>query len=58
MLPCGEALDLVRSGDELVVVLADAMRAHGEILRCCNLLHRDIPKQTALARRTPGSAPF
>ncbi|KAI8318298.1 hypothetical protein GQ54DRAFT_250049, partial [Martensiomyces pterosporus] len=54
MSPCGETLDSVRSAGELIVVLADAMCEHGEILRRCNLLHCDIPKQTALARRTPG----
>ncbi|KAI8318807.1 hypothetical protein GQ54DRAFT_266438 [Martensiomyces pterosporus] len=58
MLPCGETLDSVRSAGELVVVLADAIGARGEILRRCNLLHRDIPKQTALVRRTPGRGPF
>ncbi|KAI8318635.1 hypothetical protein GQ54DRAFT_300087 [Martensiomyces pterosporus] len=49
MSPCGVTLDSVRSADELIVVLADAMRAHGEILRRCNLLHRDISTNNILA---------
>ncbi|KAI8319700.1 hypothetical protein GQ54DRAFT_299161, partial [Martensiomyces pterosporus] len=53
MSPCGETLDSVRSADELIVVLADAMRAHGEILRRCNLLHRDISTNNILVIRSP-----
>ncbi|KAI8317809.1 hypothetical protein GQ54DRAFT_247849, partial [Martensiomyces pterosporus] len=51
--PCGETLDSVRSADELIVVLADAMRAHGEILRRCSLLHRDISTNTIMVVRSP-----
>ncbi|KAI8319216.1 hypothetical protein GQ54DRAFT_299525, partial [Martensiomyces pterosporus] len=53
MSPCGETLDSVRSADELIVVLADAMRAHGEIMRRCNLLHRDISTNNILVVRSP-----
>ncbi|KAJ2347301.1 hypothetical protein GGH92_003252 [Coemansia sp. RSA 2673] len=46
-----EPLSSVKSADELIVVLADTMRAHSWILENCSLLHRDISANNIMVER-------
>ncbi|KAJ1812064.1 hypothetical protein LPJ56_005615, partial [Coemansia sp. RSA 2599] len=55
MGPIGEPLRMVRSVDELIVVVADAMEAHNAILERCGILHRDISTNNILINRSQGS---
>ncbi|ORX64931.1 hypothetical protein DL89DRAFT_296772 [Linderina pennispora] len=54
MSPIGEPLETVESVHELIVVLGDAMRCHSEVLRRCNILHRDISNNNILVVREEG----
>ncbi|KAJ2555748.1 hypothetical protein EV175_002189 [Coemansia sp. RSA 1933] len=51
MSPCGENLKAVRNENEFAAVLADAMRCHNEVLKECQLLHRDISSNNILVVR-------
>ncbi|KAJ2847473.1 hypothetical protein IWW36_003841 [Coemansia brasiliensis] len=51
LTPAGMPLQQVRSVDELIIVIHDAMRAHTAILRECRLLHRDISVNNVLFSR-------
>ncbi|ORX69544.1 hypothetical protein DL89DRAFT_162648 [Linderina pennispora] len=57
MSPIGEPLETVDSVHELIVVLGDAMRCHTEVLRRCNILHRDISNNNILVVREEGKPP-
>ncbi|ORX71442.1 hypothetical protein DL89DRAFT_313708 [Linderina pennispora] len=57
MSPVGEPLETVESVHELIVVLGDAMRCHTEVLRRCNILHRDISNNNILVVREEGKQP-
>ncbi|KAJ2826045.1 hypothetical protein GGI24_003005 [Coemansia furcata] len=46
-----EPLKTVKTADELIVVLFDAMRAHSWILENCGLLHRDISPNNIMVGR-------
>ncbi|KAJ2811398.1 hypothetical protein H4S07_002092 [Coemansia furcata] len=49
--PLCEPLDSVQNPDELIIVLADAMRAHQWMRTECNLLHRDISSNNIMVGR-------
>ncbi|KAJ1718297.1 hypothetical protein LPJ61_006710, partial [Coemansia biformis] len=51
MSPIGESLEHVRSEDELIIAVCDAMEAHAAIHRECKILHRDISINNILLRR-------
>ncbi|KAJ2594967.1 hypothetical protein H4R99_005545 [Coemansia sp. RSA 1722] len=51
MEPVGLSIRKVRSVDELIVVAADVMKAHQEILRRCDILHRDLSLYNMLMTR-------
>ncbi|ORX71362.1 hypothetical protein DL89DRAFT_313552 [Linderina pennispora] len=57
MSPIGEPLETVESVHELIVVLGDAMRCHTEVLRRCNILHRDNSNNNVLVVREEGKQP-
>ncbi|ORX66520.1 hypothetical protein DL89DRAFT_64546 [Linderina pennispora] len=57
MSPIGEPLETVESVHELIVVLGDALRCHSEVLRRCNILHRDISNNNILVVREEGKQP-
>ncbi|KAJ2467050.1 hypothetical protein GGI03_001780 [Coemansia sp. RSA 2337] len=46
-----EPLNTVKTADELIVVLSDAMRAHSWVLEHCSLLHRDISSNNIMVGR-------
>ncbi|KAJ1901362.1 hypothetical protein LPJ71_005685, partial [Coemansia sp. S17] len=46
-----EPLNTVKTADELIVVLSDAMRAHSWVLENCSLLHRDISPNNIMVVR-------
>ncbi|KAJ1809185.1 hypothetical protein LPJ75_004436, partial [Coemansia sp. RSA 2598] len=50
--PIGEPLRRLESILELVIVVADAMRAHTAILKSCRILHRDISNNNIMFYRT------
>ncbi|KAJ1947134.1 hypothetical protein GGF37_000655 [Kickxella alabastrina] len=49
--PIGMSLTYVESIPELIIVVADAMRAHRAIFKHCNILHRDISEGNILFQR-------
>ncbi|KAJ2797771.1 hypothetical protein H4R20_005069 [Coemansia guatemalensis] len=49
--PVGQPLNKLNSVYELVIVIADAMRCHAEIVSKCGVLHRDISWNNILFRR-------
>ncbi|KAJ1661549.1 hypothetical protein EV178_006546, partial [Coemansia sp. RSA 1646] len=55
MMPIGDHIRSVRSVDELIVVVADAMIVHDAIRKQCNILHRDISTNNILVGRTDGN---
>ncbi|KAJ2233270.1 hypothetical protein IWW45_004321 [Coemansia sp. RSA 485] len=57
MEPVGLSIREARSVDELIVVAADVMKAHQEILRRCDILHRDLsPYNMLMTRDSDGMA--
>ncbi|KAJ1726764.1 hypothetical protein LPJ61_004975, partial [Coemansia biformis] len=54
MSPIGQPLATLESPYELIIVLADAMRAHARLLEC-GILHRDISANNILVVRGPGN---
>ncbi|KAJ2844639.1 hypothetical protein J3B02_004909 [Coemansia erecta] len=50
--PIGEPLRRLGSIQELIIVVADAMRAHCAILEHCRILHRDISNNNVMFYRT------
>ncbi|KAJ2350033.1 hypothetical protein GGH91_000425 [Coemansia sp. RSA 2671] len=46
-----EPLSTVKTADELIIVLSDAMRAHSWVLEHCSLLHRDISPNNIMVGR-------
>ncbi|KAJ2557307.1 hypothetical protein EV175_001427 [Coemansia sp. RSA 1933] len=51
MSPVGHYLGTVKNEEELVLVLADAMVFHSDILKYCKVLHRDISVNNILVVR-------
>ncbi|PIA12459.1 hypothetical protein COEREDRAFT_84100, partial [Coemansia reversa NRRL 1564] len=51
MSPVGRSIRSVRNEEELVIVLAEAMRCHSSILNRCGVLHRDISTNNILVVR-------
>ncbi|KAJ2704883.1 hypothetical protein FB645_002916 [Coemansia sp. IMI 203386] len=51
--PIGTPLQALESEHEVVAVLADAMRAHTEVLRSGGVLHRDVSLNNVMAVRMP-----
>ncbi|PIA16833.1 hypothetical protein COEREDRAFT_7983 [Coemansia reversa NRRL 1564] len=51
MSPVGRSIKSVRNEEELVIVLAEAMRCHSSILNRCGVLHRDISTNNILVVR-------
>ncbi|KAJ2805451.1 hypothetical protein H4R20_002089 [Coemansia guatemalensis] len=51
MSPVGRSIKSVRSEEELIIVLAEAMRCHNAILNNCGVLHRDISTNNILVVR-------
>ncbi|KAJ2079393.1 hypothetical protein H4R24_003808 [Coemansia sp. RSA 988] len=50
--PVGTPLQSLRSEHDVVVVLADAMQSHAEILRHAGVLHRDVSLNNVMAVRS------
>ncbi|KAJ2755834.1 hypothetical protein GGI19_001339 [Coemansia pectinata] len=56
-----EPLNTVKTADELIIVLYDAMRAHSWVLENCSLVHRDISPNNIMRVARPertGTKPF
>ncbi|KAJ2822089.1 hypothetical protein FBU31_004695, partial [Coemansia sp. 'formosensis'] len=51
-----EPLKTVKTADELIIVLFDAMRAHSWILENCGLLHRDISPNNIMVGRNEAAS--
>ncbi|KAJ1938789.1 hypothetical protein GGF37_004667 [Kickxella alabastrina] len=51
MSPIGKPLNMLKSVPELIIVVADAMRAHRAIVEHCHILHRDVMPGNILFRR-------
>ncbi|KAJ1991638.1 hypothetical protein GGI04_005958, partial [Coemansia thaxteri] len=49
--PYVQPLESVENADELIVMLADAMRAHGWVLEKCRLFHCDISSNNIMIER-------
>ncbi|KAI7819747.1 hypothetical protein BX661DRAFT_136783, partial [Kickxella alabastrina] len=51
MSPIGKPLNMLKSVPELIIVVADTMRAHRAIVEHCHILHRDVMPGNILFRR-------
>ncbi|PIA18311.1 hypothetical protein COEREDRAFT_79807, partial [Coemansia reversa NRRL 1564] len=51
MMPVGRHIHRVQTQEELIIVLADAMRCHSSIYRHCGILHRDISENNIIVVR-------
>ncbi|KAJ2607960.1 hypothetical protein H4S08_004635 [Coemansia sp. RSA 1365] len=56
MSPVGRGLKSVNNEEELIIVLAEAMRCHNSILKDCGVLHRDISTNNILVVREDHSS--
>ncbi|KAJ2776091.1 hypothetical protein H4R18_005854 [Coemansia javaensis] len=56
MQPIAQRLRDVESVYELVIVIADAVRAHREVLAECDILHRDISENNIMFTRGEGNS--
>ncbi|KAJ2382337.1 hypothetical protein GGI05_005686, partial [Coemansia sp. RSA 2603] len=48
MSPVGHSIKTVENEEELIIVLAEAMRFHSSLVKDCNILHRDISTNNIL----------
>ncbi|KAJ2806096.1 hypothetical protein H4R20_001818 [Coemansia guatemalensis] len=56
-VPVGQPLTTLKSPFELMIVLADVMQAHANILENCQILHRDLSTNNILCVRGDNSKP-
>ncbi|PIA18300.1 hypothetical protein COEREDRAFT_13862 [Coemansia reversa NRRL 1564] len=56
-VPVGQPLTTLTSPYELMIVLADVMRTHVNILEKCNILHRDLSTNNILCVRSDKTRP-
>ncbi|KAJ2799382.1 hypothetical protein H4R20_004466, partial [Coemansia guatemalensis] len=56
-VPVGQPLTTLTSPYELMIVLADVMQAHANILENCQILHRDLSTNNILCVRGDNSKP-
>ncbi|KAJ2365266.1 hypothetical protein IW150_006258, partial [Coemansia sp. RSA 2607] len=54
MSPVGHSIKTVENEEELIIVLAEAMRFHSSLVKDCNILHRDISTNNILVVRDNG----
>ncbi|KAJ2823594.1 hypothetical protein IWW50_003710 [Coemansia erecta] len=55
MTPYGQHISTVKNEEELIIVLAEAMRCHTSLHEVCHILHRDVSTNNILVVRNEGT---